>query len=58
MTVKKCPCPEAQKGECCKHCLTAQINDEVVSVVLVGTPESPLYAMESGEEIRPFLHHG
>lgn len=63
MTSKQCPCPEAQAGECCKHCPTLLVDNECQPVAprdasFFPPAESPLYAVESSDEVRPILNGG
>ena len=63
MNQKQCPCPEAKADECCKHCPTLMIDSDCQPVsprnsALFKSEESPLYAIEAGDEVRPILNGG
>lgn len=62
MSQKQCPCPEAKSGECCNHCLILSKDDDCKPVdpraasFFPAPVESPLYAVESGDEVRPIVN--
>lgn len=64
MSQKQCPCPEAKAGECCLHCPVRLMDSECQPVhpseaafLFAPAPvESPLYAVEAGDEVRPIMN--